>query len=114
MSMVTQIREVFIAQYCVDFRKGFNGLLAECYRLGLDPYSGQCVVFVHKKWNQLRALLGDSRGLILVQRRFEGGAMKAMFPFLEDPTFVSVSQAELALLFEGSNFTVHTKAKSWR
>lgn len=114
MSIVTQVRDVFIAQYRVDFRKGFNGLLAECYKLQLDPYSGQCVVFVHKSWRQLKALFGDSRGLILIQRRFEGGAMRSMFPFLEDPTFVSVSQAEVALLFEGANFTVHTKAKSWR
>ena len=114
MSLISQVREVHIAQHTVDFRKGFDGLLAECRRIELDPYAGQCVVFVHRSWRQIKALLGDNRGLILVQRRFEGGAVKSMFPFLADPSFVTVSHAEVALLFEGASFTVHTKAKSWR
>jgi hypothetical protein len=49
-----------------------------------------------------------------VQRRFEGGAMKSMFPFLSEPSFVCISQAEVAMLFDGNNFTVHTKARSWQ
>lgn len=114
MSLITQIREIFIAQHAIDFRKGFNSLLAECYRMELDPYKGECVVFVHRSWTQLKAILGDERGLILVQRRFEGGAMKSMFPFLSQPSFVCISQAEVAMLFDGHNFTVHTKVRNWK
>jgi hypothetical protein len=32
------IRRVVIAQHRTDFRKRFDGLLGEAYRLGADPY----------------------------------------------------------------------------
>ena len=41
-----KVRRVFLAQHRVDFRKGADGLLGEAYRLGADPYSGDCVVFI--------------------------------------------------------------------
>ena len=31
-------RRLVIAQHKVDFRKQWNGLLAECVRMGFDPY----------------------------------------------------------------------------
>ena len=34
------IRRVLLAQHRVDFRKGPDGLLAEAYRLGAEPYDG--------------------------------------------------------------------------
>ncbi len=37
---------LIIVQHRIDFRRQWNGLLGECYRLGFDPYSGDCVVFV--------------------------------------------------------------------
>jgi hypothetical protein len=40
------IRRVILAQHRVNFRKQLNGLLGEAYRLGADPYHGDCVVFV--------------------------------------------------------------------
>ena len=42
------VRRVLMAQHRVDFRKRFNGLLAEAYRLGADPYDGDCVVFINR------------------------------------------------------------------
>ena len=53
----TAIRRVVITQHRVDFRKQMTGLLAEAYRLGADPYQGDCVVFVKADQTQLRALL---------------------------------------------------------
>jgi len=56
------IRRVLLAEHRVDFRKGFDGLLAESYRLEADPYAGDCVVFVKRDHRQLRALsCKDSR-----------------------------------------------------
>jgi hypothetical protein len=41
-----KIRRVFLARHRVDFRRRFDGLLAEAFQLGVDPYDGDCVLFV--------------------------------------------------------------------
>lgn len=105
------IRRVFLAQHRVDFRKQLNGLLAEAYRVGADPYSGDCVVFVKKDLTQLRAIVGDNVGLYLVSRRFEGGRLRVLLAFAESPTTDSITTAEMSLLLEGASFTVHKRAR---
>jgi len=105
------IRRVFMAQHRVDFRKQLNGLLAEAYRLGADPYGGDCVLFVKKDRTQLRALVGDAVGLYMVSRRFEGGRLRTLLSFTEKPSAVSITTAELSLLLEGATFTVHKRAR---
>jgi hypothetical protein len=108
------IKEVFVAQHAVDFRKGADGLIAECYAMELDPYEGDCVVFVHRTRRSVKVIGGNAMGVWVLLRRFEGGALKAMFPFLEDPSFVSATQGELALLLEGATCEVKAKATPWR
>lgn len=103
-----------MAQHRVDFRKQLNGLLGEAYRLGAQPYDGDCVVFVKKDHTQLRALVGDGVGLYLVSRRFEGGRLQTLLRFAEQPTSRSISTAELSLLLEGASFTVHKRARTCR
>lgn len=105
------IRRVFMAQHRVDFRKQHNGLLAEAYRLGADPYGGDCVLFLKKDHTQLRVLVGDRVGLYLVSRRFEGGRLRSLLSFAEEPTAASITMAELSLLLEGATFTVHKRAR---
>ena len=108
------IRRVFLAQHRVDFRKQLNGLLGEAYRLGAEPYDGDCVVFIKKDHTQLRALVGDHVGLYLVCRRFEGGRLRSLLAFAEQPAAKSISTAELSLLLEGATFTVHRRATACR
>ena len=108
------VRRVFLAQHRVDFRKQLNGLLGEAYRLGAQPYDGDCVVFVKKDRTQLRGLVGDSVGLYLVSRRFEGGRLQTLLRFAEQPTSKNISTAELSLLLEGASFTVHKRARTCR
>lgn len=108
------IRRVLLAQHRVDFRKGPDGLLAEAYRLGAEPYDGDCVLFVKRDQTQLRALLGDGVGLYLVTRRFEGGRLRVLLAFAEQPIATTISTAELSLLLEGKTFTVHQRARGWR
>lgn len=108
------IRRVFLAQHRVDFRKQLNGLLGEAYRLGAEPYDGDCVVFVKKDQTQLRALVGDEVGLYLVSRRFEGGRLRALLSFADNPSANTISSAELSLLLEGASFTVHRRARACR
>ena len=108
------IKEVFVAQHAIDFRKGADGLIAECYAMELDPYEGDCVVFVHRTRRGVKVIGGNAMGVWVLLRRFEGGALKAMFPFLEDPSLVSATQGELALLLEGATCEVKAKATPWR
>jgi transposase len=108
------IRRVFLAQHRVDFRKGIDGLLSEAYRLGAEPYDGDCVLFVKRDQTQLRALLGDGVGLYLVTRRFEGGRLRVLLTWAELPIATTISTGELSLLLEGKTFTVHQKARPWR
>ncbi|MFN0248603.1 MAG: IS66 family insertion sequence element accessory protein TnpB [Kofleriaceae bacterium] len=108
------VRRVFLAEHRVDFRKGFDGLLAETYRLGCEPYEGDCVVFIKKDRTQIRALVGDAFGLYLVSRRFEGGRLSKLLEFTERPGKRTISTGELSLLMEGSSFTVHKRANAWR
>lgn len=110
----SSIRRVLIAQHRADFRKRFDGLLGEAYRLGADPYAGDCIVFLKGDHTQLRALAGDKLGLYLVCRRFEGGSLRTNFAFAREPTCTSITMAELALLFEGASFTVHRRVREWK
>jgi hypothetical protein len=106
--------KLVIAQHPVDFRKQWDGLLGEAYKLGFDPYEGDCVVFLKRDKTQLRALLGDHRGLFLMARRFEGGRLGIDWVLSPNSQPRSISMAELALLLEGASFTVHRRVKPWR
>jgi len=110
----TSIRQVLLAEHRTDFRKGFDGMLGEAYRLGADPYAGDCVVFLKRDRTQLRALAGDTLGLYLVCRRFEGGSLRTHFKFASDPCCNTISMAELSLLFEGATFSVHCRVRQWK
>jgi hypothetical protein len=109
-----RLRRVLLAEHRIDFRKGLDGLLAEAYRLGAQPYEGDCVLFIKRDQKQLRALVGDGQGLYLVTRRFEGGRLRVLLAFAEQPNARSVSTGELSLLLEGASFTVHNRARTWR
>jgi hypothetical protein len=50
-----KVRRVFLARHRIDFRKRFDGLLAEAFQLGADPCDGDCVVFVKRDHTQLRS-----------------------------------------------------------
>lgn len=108
------VRRVLLAEHRVDFRKSFDGLLGEALRVGAQPYDGDCIIFIKKDRTQIRALIGDRYGLYLVLRRFEGGRLRALLAFAEQPGAKTISTGELSLLLEGSSFTVHARAKAWR
>lgn len=109
-----KLRRVFLARHRVDFRRRFDGLLAEALQLGADPYDGDCVLFVKRDHTQLRAVVGDAVGLYLICRRFEGGRLSDIAAFARDPQATEISTAELSLLLEGASFTVHARPRAWR
>jgi hypothetical protein len=109
-----KVRQVVLAKHRVDFRKQSDGLLGEAYRLGADPYDGDCVVFVKRDFTQLRALVGDRIGTYLVTRKFEGGRVRVLQSFSDRPTGTPITTGELSLLLEGAQYTVHKRAKAWK
>lgn len=109
-----KVRRVLFVEHRVDFRKSFNGLLGEAYRVGAQPYDGDCVVFLKKDRTQIRVLVGDRLGLFLTLRRFEGGRLRAWREFVDRPGAKTISTGELSMLLEGASFTVHERAKAWR
>lgn len=109
-----KVRRVVLVEHRVDFRKRFDGLLGEALRIGAQPYDGDCVVFVKKDRTQIRALVGDSYGLYLVCRRFDGGRLQLVLKFADQPGAQIITTGELSLLLEGSSFTVHKRAVAWR
>ena len=108
------IKNIYIAQHAIDFRKGPNGLISECYAMDLDPYRGDCILFLHRSRRSVKVICGDAHGVWVLLRRFEGGALGKSFPFLADRSCVSATAGELAMLLEGATCVVKTKAKPWK
>ena len=94
-----------------DFRKHMNGLLGEAYKRFLNPYEGDCLVFIHKRGNQIRCILGDEYGLYEISRRFEGGSLSIKSIFNSNKS--TITQSELGMLLEGKNFMVTKQLKRW-
>ena len=107
--MLEIIKEVFIAQHRVDFRRGVFGMRAEMIKIDLDPYAGDCCVFIHPNHRQLRVLGGSSTGCWMLIKIFEAGALQKSFQFMQDPSFVQISKTELSLLIDGATLTSYSK-----
>lgn len=105
------IRSVHVVQHRVDFRKRLGGLLAEAYSMELDPYAGECVVFIHPSRRIIRILCGDSFGAWILERFFEEGKLEQKFKCMVDPAFVDITYAELGMLLDGSAFCIEKRAK---
>jgi hypothetical protein len=108
------IHRVFLALHRIDFRRRFDGLLAEARHLGADPYAGDCVLFVRRDFSQARMIVGDAIGLYLICRRYEGSRLKRFFEFATQPHVRTISKAELSMILEGAHYTVHTRASAWQ
>ncbi len=106
-------RRFFLAQYVVDFRKGHQGLLSEARRNGLEPYAGDLIAFVSRDRTKIKALIGDESGLTLLYKSFSTGTIKTKIRFLDSPDVHSVTFAEIAMLLEGSAYTVHKVSDKW-
>ncbi len=106
-------RRFFVAQYVIDFRKGHQGLLSEAKRNGIDPYSGDMVVFVSRDRTKIKAIVGDETGLTLLYKSFSSGRIKTKIRFLESPEVRDVSFGEIAMLLDGSSYTLHNYSNKW-
>ena len=96
---------MWLACHKVDFRKGHNGLLAECYKMGLDPFRGDVVIFLGRNKKRLKVLYADSTGL-WVSSKLLMKSMKTRLRFLVDPSCKEITESELGILIEGSSYKI--------
>ncbi len=102
-------QKIFVCHHKVDFRKSYDGLLSECYDLGLNPFNGDVVLFIGRNKQSLKSIYADSNGLWVSSKRFNKGAMKTKFRFLMDPSASTISMAEFSMLVEGNAYKVINK-----
>ena len=107
-------RRIFLVNYVVDFRRHHDGLLAEAFKLNLDPFKGDVLIFISRRRRRIKVLYSDETGLWLSAKKFTVESMKTRFKFLIDPAWTKISQGELAMLLEGTAYKVEKKLKSYR
>ncbi len=113
MIFSTKVSRIWIAQNKTDFRKQHAGALGEMFKLGIDPFAGDLVIFVGRRRNRLRVVYADSNGLWLATKKFTLETMKTHFRFLDDPSCNQITHAELAIILEGSAYQVTRKVKPY-
>jgi hypothetical protein len=106
-------QRIWLARHRVDFRKAHNGLLAEAYKMNLDPFNGDVVIFIGKNRRRLKVLYADPTGMWISSKIFTIEAMKTKMNFLLEPSCESITSAELAMLCEGSQYTLTKKVASY-
>jgi hypothetical protein len=100
---------IWLARHRVDFRRWHDGLLAEAYKMNLDPFAGDLIIFIGRHRRRIKVLYADPTGLWVSAKRFTLEAMKTKLDFLLEPACDSITEAELAMLIEGSSYTIGKK-----
>jgi hypothetical protein len=113
MMMVQRGQRVWLAQHRVDFRRQHQGLLAEAFKMNLDPFTGDVVIFVGRFRRRIKVLYADPTGLWVSTKVFTMESIKTKLKFLIEPSCKIISQAELAMLMEGSRYTIEKKVKNY-
>ena len=92
--------QIYLATRPVDFRKQHAGLsLIVQEVLGRDPFGGAIFVFRSKRGDQMKCLVWDQTGLVLIYKKLEGGAFR--WPRPVDGMILRLSPAQFSALFEG-------------
>ena len=91
--------QIYLATRPVDFRKQHAGLsLIVQEVLGRDPFSGAVFIFRSKRGDQLKCLVWDQTGLVLVYKVLQRGR----FPWPNTASgSARLTSAQLAMLWEG-------------
>jgi len=84
-----------------DFRKGYDGLYGMIKSvMQSNPLSGDVYIFLNRRHNQIRMMVYDRGGLVLLSKRLERGT----FEILKTETLsnkISVDYTQLMCIMEG-------------
>ena len=111
--MSAKRQRIWLARHRVDFRKGHSGLLAESYKMSLDPFLGDVVIFIGRNRRRIKVLYADGTGLWISAKLFTLEAMKTKLNFLSEPSCAQITSAELALLMDGSRYTIEKRVATY-
>jgi transposase len=84
-----------------DFRKGYDGLfgmiktIMEC-----NPLNGDVYLFINKRHNQLRMMVYDSGGLVLLCKRLERGTFE-IIKAESSSIKINISWTQLTCIMQG-------------
>ena len=106
-------QRIWLARHRVDFRRQHDGLLAESYAMHLDPFGGDVVIFIGRNRRSIKVLYADATGLWVSAKKFTIEAMKTKLGFLLEPSCQAITSAELAMITEGSSYTIGKKVRSY-
>ncbi len=98
------LKRLCLVRHKVSFRMQHEGLLSVAYRLGLNPYEGDLVVFIGRRKNAIKFLFSDHTGIWMGYKMFCNGTVARDFKFLQDETVTVVAPSEITRLIEGSKF----------
>lgn len=107
------VRRIVVALWQVDFRKGHLGLLGECRVAGIEPWKGDCVVFISRCRTRIKILFADETGLWVSYKQFAKGAIATQIEMLSSPKTKSLTQSDFAMLLEGTSYTVTKRKRAW-
>lgn len=105
--------KVWLIQYRIDFRKQHDGLLAEAFKLNLNPYKGDVLIFIGKGRKKIKVLYADQNGLWLSYKKFTSEKMKTNFKFLNTINCEEITLTELALITDGTRFSIEKTVKNY-
>lgn len=90
---------VFAATVPVDFRKGFDGLVAIVReRFREDPFTGDLFCFFNRRRDRVKVLVWDRNGFWLHYKRLERGTFERIVGAGERAL---IERAQLSMLLEG-------------
>jgi hypothetical protein len=114
MFVTARNNKIWLARHRIDFRKQHQGLLAEAYKVKLNPFAGDVIIFVGRNLRRIKVLYADVSGLWVSTKLFTSEAMKMKLQFLIDPQCDEISHSELALLIDGCRYTIEKKISSYQ
>ena len=85
-----------------DMRKGYAGLTALSYGIGIDLRAGKdLVIFRSRNGKSIKMLAYDERGLVLITRRLRDGCFAKIQAIAGDPDRVLTASMVLSYFAEG-------------
>ncbi len=108
MLSLSSNQRIFAATSPVDFRKGFDGLVAIVRAsFGEDPFSGNLFCFFNRRRDRVKLLVWDRNGFWLFYKRLERGTFERV---VGAASRVELDRAQMSMLLEG----IDTKKTSFR
>ena len=97
----TSGHQYFVYSGITDFRKGYNGLLGIIRSvMESNPVDGSVYVFFNKRRNQIRLLVYDTGGLVLLSKKWEQGTYEVI-KTSGDSTKFTINWTQLTCVLQG-------------